>query len=258
VSTSTALDAERVPDAFGVHRVTTFRQASQVAAARAYGFSVFTRRAPGLARAVSPWLWPLHMMGAGRQGSGIIVTMGASLSLTGERAQRPVWSAFVVGPVFYVLEIGLIITPVVFGLCLAGAPGGYPDIGFAVGWSLAIGWPLLLEMTAMTVALAFNPERFGLTRRRKALVKAGRHALTVDFLVRSPGAAKGAGQRLMTSLQADWRRQNAIVVGYPANRGLIRFYVELGARRDYPRGRGNGKRRMAIDAAPPTEKAIAR
>jgi hypothetical protein len=77
--------------------------------------------------------------------------------------------------------IGLIITPVVFGLCLAGAPGGYPDIGFAVGWSLAIGWPLLLEMTAMTVALAFNPERFGLTRRRKALVKAGRHALTVDF-----------------------------------------------------------------------------
>ena len=26
----------------------------------------------------------------------------------------------------------------------------------------------------------------------------------------------------------------------------------------YPRGRGNGKRRMAIDAAPPTERAIAR
>ena len=58
----------------------------------------------------------------------------------------------------------------------------------------------------------------------------------------------------MTSLTADWRRHNAIVVGYPANKGLIRFYVELGARRDYPRGRGNGKRRMAIDTAPPTER----
>ena len=69
-----------------------------------------------------------------------------------------------------------------------------------------------------------------MTRRRKALVNAGRYALTLDFLVRSPGAPKGAGQRLMTSLQADWRRQNAIVIGYPANRGLIRFYVELGVR----------------------------
>ena len=127
-------------------------------------------------------------MGAGRQGSGIIVTTGASLSLTGERAQRPVWSAFLVGLLVYVLGIGLIITPAVFGLSLAGAPGGYPDIGFAVGWSLAIGWPLLLEMIAMTAALALNPERIGTTRRRKALVKAGRYALTLDFLVRSPGA----------------------------------------------------------------------
>ena len=38
VSTSTASDAERVPDAFGVHRVTTLRQASKVAADRGYGF----------------------------------------------------------------------------------------------------------------------------------------------------------------------------------------------------------------------------
>ena len=30
----------------------------------------------------------------------------------------------------------------------------------------------------------------------------------------------------MTSLTADWRRHNAIVIGYPANKGLIRFYVE--------------------------------
>ena len=42
----------------------------------------------------------------------------------------------------------------------------------------------------------------------------------------------------MTSLTADWRRQNAIVIGYPATKGLIRFYVELGARRDHPRGHG--------------------
>ena len=70
----------------------------------------------------------------------------------------------------------------------------------------------------MTAALAFNPGRLGTTRRRKALVKAGRYALTLDFLVRSPGPAKGAGQRLMTSLTADWRRHNAIVIGYPATR----------------------------------------
>ena len=64
MSTTTARDAERVPDAFGVHRVTTFRQASRVAADRASGFSVFTRSAPGLARVVSPWLWPVHVMSA--------------------------------------------------------------------------------------------------------------------------------------------------------------------------------------------------
>ena len=86
-------------------------------------------------------------------------------------------------------------------------------------------------MIAMTAALAFNPGRLETTR--KALV-------TLDFLVRSPDAAKGAGQRLMTSLTADWRRHNAIVIGYPATKGLIRFYVEPGARRDYPRGQGNG------------------
>ena len=51
--------------------------------------------------------------------------------------------------------------------------------------------------------------------RPDPLVKAGRYALTLDFLFRSPGAAKGAGQRLMTSLTADWRRHNAIVIGYP-------------------------------------------
>jgi hypothetical protein len=45
--------------------------------------------------------------------------------------------------------------------------------------------------------------------------------VTLDFLVRSPGAPKGAGQRLTTSLQADWPTANAIVVGYPANQGLI-------------------------------------
>jgi len=65
------------------------------------------------------------MMGAGRQGSGVIVSGGASLSLTGEPAQRPVWSAFLVGLLAYVLEIGLIITPAAFGLTLAGLPGGY-------------------------------------------------------------------------------------------------------------------------------------
>jgi len=153
------------------------------------------------------------MMGAGRQGSEIIVSGGASLSLTGEPAQRPVWSAFLVGLLAYVLEIGLIITPAVFGLTLAALPGGYPDLLFALGWSLTIGWPLLLEMIAMTAALALNPERLGTTRRRKALVKAGRYALTLDFLVRSPSADKGAGQRLMNSLTADWRRRTAIVIG---------------------------------------------
>ena len=190
VSTTTARDAGRGPDALGAHRVRTFRQASRVAADRAYGFSVFRRSAPGLARAVWPWMWPVQLMGAGRQGSGIVVSGGASLSLTGEPAQRPVWSAFLVGFLAYVLEIGLIITPAVFGLTLAALPGGYPDVLFAVGWSLAIGWPLLLEMIAMTAALALNPERLGTTRRRKALAKAGRYALTLDFLVRSPDAPK--------------------------------------------------------------------
>ncbi|HEY5149812.1 MAG TPA: hypothetical protein VIJ23_08315 [Mycobacterium sp.] len=60
----------------------------------------------------------------------------------------------------------------------------------------------------------------------------------------------------MNSLTADWQRHNAIVViGYPATKGLIRFYTELGARRDYPPGHGNGKRRMAVDTAPPTAAA---
>ncbi|HEY5149811.1 MAG TPA: hypothetical protein VIJ23_08310 [Mycobacterium sp.] len=156
MSTSTARDADRVPDALGV---TTVRHASRIAADRAYGFSVFRRSAPGLARAVWPWLWPVQMMGARRQGSGIIVSGGASLSLTGEPAQRPMWSAFLVGLLAYTLEIALIITPAMFGLTLAALPGGYPDLAFAVRWSLAIGWSLLLEMIAMTAALALNPER---------------------------------------------------------------------------------------------------
>jgi hypothetical protein len=124
VGTSTARDAELVPGVFGVDRVTTFRQASRVAADRAYGFSDFTRSAPGLALAVSPWLWPVQMMAVGRLGSGIVISGEASLSLTGEPAQRPVWSAFLVGLLAYTLEVGLIITPAVFGLTLAGFPAG--------------------------------------------------------------------------------------------------------------------------------------
>ena len=97
------------------------------------------------------------MMGAGRKGSGIIVSGGASLSLTGEPAQRPVWSAFVVGLLAYTVEIALIITPAMFGLTLAALPGGYPDLAFAVRWSLAIGWSLLLEMIAMTARAGAQP-----------------------------------------------------------------------------------------------------
>ena len=118
-------------------------------------------------------------------------------------------------------------------LVQSGATG---VLGAVAAPSLALGWPLLLEMIAMTVALALNPERLGTTRRRKALAKAGRYALTLDFLVRSPDAP--AGQRLMNSLTADWQRHNANVIGYPATKGLIRFYVELGAPpRLFPRPR---------------------
>ena len=145
MSTSTARDADRAPDGLGVHWVRTFRQACRVAADRAYGFSVFRRSAPGLARAVWPWLWPVQMVGAGRQGSGIVVSGGASLALTGEPDQRPVWSAFMVGLFAYFVEIALIITPAVFGLTLAGLPGGDPDLAFALGWSLALGWRPLLH-----------------------------------------------------------------------------------------------------------------
>jgi AAA domain len=81
------------------------------------------------------------------------------LSLTGEPAQRPMWSAFLVGLLAYTLEIGLIVTPAVFGLALAGFPGGYPDVLFAVGWSLAIGWPLLLEMIAKAPTRGRRPHR---------------------------------------------------------------------------------------------------
>ena len=95
MSTTTARDAGRVPDALGAHRVRTFRQASRVAADRAYGFSVFRRGAPGLARAVWPWLWPVQMMGAGRQGSGIVIS-GAPLAdranRRNDRCGRPSWS----------------------------------------------------------------------------------------------------------------------------------------------------------------------
>jgi hypothetical protein len=79
------------------------------------------------------------MVGAGRQGSGIVVSGGASLALTGEPAQRPVWLAFLVGLLAYTAEIALIINPAVFGLPLAGLRGGYPDVLFAAGWSPAAG-----------------------------------------------------------------------------------------------------------------------
>ena len=66
----------------------------------------------------------MQMMGAGRQCNGIIISGGASLSLTGEPAQRSVWSAFLVGLLAYTLEIGLIITPTAFGLTDAGRMRG--------------------------------------------------------------------------------------------------------------------------------------
>jgi len=65
----------------------------------------------------------MQMMGAGRQCNGIIISGGASLSLTGEPAQRPVWSVFLVGLLADPLEIGL--TPAVFGLALTTLHGGW-------------------------------------------------------------------------------------------------------------------------------------
>ena len=150
----------------------------------------------------------------------------------------PLPHPLLVGPLADTLEVGLIITPTVFGLTLAGFPagypgGGYPDLLFAVGWSLAIGWPRLLEMIAMTAAVAHHPEHLGTSRHRKALVKAGRYALTQDFLVRSPGRPQRAGQRLMTSLTTDWRRHKRRRHRLPRQQGPHRFSLELGARRDY-------------------------
>jgi hypothetical protein len=51
----------------------------------------------------------------------------------------PLQHPFLVGLLAYTLEIGLIITPAVFGLTLAGFPGRYPAAGTRTSCSLSDG-----------------------------------------------------------------------------------------------------------------------
>ena len=217
--------------ASGILPVTTVQQALRIALDRTRRMTLLGS-VPGVRRMVVPWLLPLHLMIVGLTADHIRHTPEASLSYSDGATPRA--------------HRGALVLAVLLGL-------GWSSLLSASVWALS-WWNLPTAATALlAVALvvpaveflslvefaALNPQWVMLKRARDRRTD-HRTSYVLTTLVSTRDGC-GAARRLMDLTYAQWRAVDAVVIGYPASKSLVSYYIRMGARRS--RGPGPGRRR---------------
>ncbi len=199
---------------------------------------------PVLGLLVVPWLWPLHMAIVGLTAGHIRSTADASLSYcdgTTPRRHRP--------SLAIALTAFLVWLAVLSATALALPSNELRPLAVAVLVTLLA--PALVELAALLEFAVLNPEWITLKRERRLRIDR-RTTYVLTSLVSRADGHDFAGQ-LMELTYPQWQAADAVVIGYPASKALISYYVRMGARRERPdQTTGSpARRRISFDCRRP-------
>ena len=244
VARTATMQAKALPTA--VHEalpVTTLRQGARVAIDRTRRFTLLGQ-VPVLGALVVPWLWPLHMAIVGRTADHIRQTPDASLSYCDGTTPRPHHLSSLIAVVTFLCWIALAAGTVITLL--------HNDLrGIAIAVAVVLLLPALVELIGLIEFAVLNPEWVTLKRQLK-LRTDGRTTYVLTSIVARRDGQDAAG-RLMDLTYPQWQAEDAVVIGYPASKHLISYYVRMGAKREHrrPTAAHPARRRIAFDCRQP-------
>lgn len=227
----------------GALPVTSVRQGAMVAMHRTRRFTLLGQ-IPVVGVMVLPWLWPLHLLIVASTADHIRHTPDASLSYCDGRSphrHRPTavlavgsalaWLALYTATVLVVLHLGTVAASITVATILV--------------------LPALIELAGLVEFAVSNPEWLTLKRLRSRRTD-GRTTYVLTSLVSRADGHDFAG-RLMDLTYPQWQAADAVVIGYPASKDLVSYYVRMGARRERrcPAGGRPARRRIAFDCRKP-------
>ena len=223
--------------------VTTIRQGARVATDRTRRFTLLGE-VPILGPLVVPWLWPLHMAIVGLTAGHIRHTPDASLSYwDGTTPRRHHQSSAIAVGAF--LGWMAVLSAVVVTLL------SYELQSVAIAVCVVVVAPAVVELIGLIEFAVLNPEWVTLKRELR-LRSDGRTTYVLTSLVSRADGHDFAG-RLMDLTYPQWQQADAVVIGYPASKHLISYYVRMGARRERPSraGERTARRRITFDCRRP-------
>jgi hypothetical protein len=223
--------------------ISTIRQGARVAMHRTRRFTVLGD-IPIIGLMVVPWLWPLHMVIVASTAGHIRQTRDASLSYYDGSTPVRHRPSFVVA----VLAFAVWLT-VLAGTVLAFDAAG--DRSGATVIMLVALLPALVELLALLEFAVVNPEWVTI-KREQARRSDGRTTYVLTSLVSRKDGHDFAA-KLMAVMYPQWQAADAVVIGYPASRALVSYYVRMGARRGGPSGPSEkpARRRVTFDCRRP-------
>lgn len=201
--------------------ITTVREAVRVALDRTRRMTLLGS-VPGLRRLALPWLLPLHLLIVGLTADHIRHTPEASLSYSDGTPPR--------------VHPGSLVAALLLGLGWLALLGG--TVVGLMGWHLTtpaaiiVAVALLVPVVELLGLLDFavrNPEWVMLKRARNS--RSDRRTAYILTSLVSTRDGCGAARRLMDLTYPQWQAADAVVIGYPASKSLISYYVRMGARR---------------------------
>lgn len=193
------------------------------------------------------WLWPLHLAIVGSTAGHIRHTPYASLSFCDGTSPR--WHRMIVAVAATTAVGWLAIVVVGLRVLLQSGPRA---MGMTV--VVIVVLPALIEVVSVIEFAVVNPEWVTLRRERGRLSE-GRTTYALTSLVATRDGHDFAGE-LMDLTYPQWQAADALVIGYPASKELISYYVRMGARREgptEPSGRP-ARRRITFDCRRPLRK----
>lgn len=205
----------------GTLPVTTLRQAVRIASDRTRRMTLLGS-VPVLRLVALPWMLPLHLLIVGLTADHIRHTPDASLSYSDGTAPR-VHAGSLVTALLLALSWLLVLREAQHALW-------WLHLGAAATALLVVALgPPLLELLGLLEFAALNPEWVLLKRARNRHF-GQRTAFVLTSLVSTRDGC-GAARRLMDLTYPQWQAADAVVIGYPASKSLISYYVRMGARR---------------------------
>lgn len=215
-------------------------QAARIAWHRARAFSLVSR-VPVLGAVIAPWLWPMHLAVVAGQGDQIRHRNSASMAVSDGARHRMHRPSMAFGVIALLAQFAFLVGVSTI-LATALLPVLSPAAAGTVTFFLA-AFPFLLEgPIKAAIKLTQNRESLTLNRRRRELAEHGQAFVMTSFVRSAKKTAKGDGRALLNTMKTEWRAQRAVVIFYPANAALARYYADAGGIHDV-----GAKHRMRFD-----------